>query len=44
VFFGQYQDLRAAGAGLNDDLERPALARRLADAGAQRVLARPRAP
>jgi SAM-dependent methyltransferase len=61
VFFGRYQALRAAGAGLNDALERPALARmlpalrgarvielgcgdgalarRLADAGAQRVLA-----
>jgi SAM-dependent methyltransferase len=61
VFFGRYQDLRAAGAGLNDDVERPALARRLpalrgaavielgcgdgalarrlAEAGARRVLA-----
>jgi ubiquinone/menaquinone biosynthesis C-methylase UbiE len=60
-FFGRYQSLRAARAGLNDELEQPALARllpplrgarvidlgcgdgalarRLADAGAQRVLA-----
>jgi SAM-dependent methyltransferase len=61
AFFGRYQRLRAAGAGLNDELEQPALARllppvrgarvidlgcgdgalarRLADAGARRVLA-----
>jgi SAM-dependent methyltransferase len=39
AFFGRYQGLRAARAGLNDELEQPALARRLADAGAQRVLA-----
>jgi SAM-dependent methyltransferase len=61
VFFDRYQDLRGAGAGLNDEVERPALARllpalsgaavielgcgdgalarRLAEAGARRVLA-----
>jgi ubiquinone/menaquinone biosynthesis C-methylase UbiE len=61
VFFAGYQQLRAAGAGLNEELEQPALARlllpvsgadvvelgcgdgslarRLADAGAQQVLA-----
>jgi ubiquinone/menaquinone biosynthesis C-methylase UbiE len=61
AFFDRYQRLRAARAGLNDELEQPALARllpplrgarvielgcgdgalarRLADAGAQRVLA-----
>jgi SAM-dependent methyltransferase len=38
TFFGQYQAMRASGTGLNDDLERPALARLLPDVRGASVL------
>lgn len=38
AFFGRYQDLRAAGGGLNEDLEQPALAALLPDVRGASVL------